>query len=183
MNPEEIPLRDLHLPAMTGWWPLAPGWWVLIGLAACGLLYLLWRAFRKYQHNAARRKALSQLRYLKAEYLWRGDAISLGLQLSELLRRAMIAYAPRDEVAGLTGTSWLEWLDRGLSENAFSEGPGRNIARETLDDRLIDRPSKLAQLWVPNCHGYNILKIPKLVSIVSSAISPKLQSPKTIISL
>ena len=127
MNPEEIPLRDLHLPAMTGWWPLAPGWWILIGLAACGFLYLLWLAFRKYQHNAARREALSQLRYLKAEYSWRGDAISLGLQLSELLRRAMIAYAPRDEVAGLTGTSWLEWLDRGLSDRAFMEGPGRNI--------------------------------------------------------
>ena len=127
MNPEEIPLRDLHLPAMTGWWPLAPGWWILIGLAACGFLYLLWLAFRKYQHNAARREALSQLRYLKAEYSWRGDAISLGLQLSELLRRAMIAYVPRDEVAGLTGTSWLEWLDRGLSDRAFTEGPGRNI--------------------------------------------------------
>ena len=127
MNPEEIPLRDLHLPEMTGWWPLASGWWFLIALAGCGLLYLLWRAFKKYQHNAARRSALSQLRYLKAEYAWKGDAVSLGLQLSELLRRAMLAYAPRDEVAGLTGPSWLEWLDRGLSDKAFSEGPGRNI--------------------------------------------------------
>ncbi|MEE8108343.1 MAG: DUF4381 domain-containing protein [Gammaproteobacteria bacterium] len=127
MNPEEIPLRDLRLPEMTGWWPLAPGWWVLIGLAGCGLLYLLWRAFRIFQSNAPRRKALSQLRYLKAEYSWSGDVISLGIQLSELLRRAMLAYAPRDEVAGLTGTSWLEWLDRGLSDRAFTEGPGRNI--------------------------------------------------------
>ena len=24
-------LRDLHLPDALGWWPLAPGWWVVIG--------------------------------------------------------------------------------------------------------------------------------------------------------
>jgi len=136
MNPEEIPLRDLHLPEMTGWWPMAPGWWVLVGLAACGLLYLAWQAFRKFQRNAARRRALSQLRYLKAEYSWTGDALSLGVRLSELLRRAMLAYAPRDEVAGLTGSNWLEWLDRGLPERIFSEGPGRNI--ESLPYRKPD---------------------------------------------
>jgi hypothetical protein len=136
MNPEEIPLRDLHLPDMVGWWPLAPGWWVLIGLAACGLLYLVWRAWQQFQKNAARRRALSQLRYLKAEYSWTGDAISLGIKLSELLRRAMLAYAPRDEVAGLTGTSWLEWLDRGLPEKTFADGPGRDI--ESLPYRKPD---------------------------------------------
>ena len=136
MNPEEIPLRDLHLPEMTGWWPLAPGWWVLIALAICGFLYLAWQAFQKFQNNAARRKALSQLRYLKAEYSWSGDATSLGIRLSELLRRAMLAYAPRDEVAGLTGTSWLQWLDRGLPEKTFTEGPGQII--ESLPYRKSD---------------------------------------------
>jgi hypothetical protein len=140
MNPEEIPLRDLHLPEMTGWWPLAPGWWVLIGLAACGVLYLAWRAFQRFQRNAARRKALSQLRYLQAEYSWTGDAISLGIRLSELLRRAMLAYAPRDEVAGLTGRNWLEWLDRGLPNKVFTDGPGRNI--ESLPYRKLDLDTK-----------------------------------------
>lgn len=129
MNPEEIPLRDLHLPEMTGWWPPAPGWWFVIALAVCGLAYLAWRAFCRFQRNAARRRALSQLRYLKAEYSWTGDAISLCLRLSKLLRRAMLAYAPRDEVAGLTGEHWLAWLDRGMESRAFTDGPGRNIER------------------------------------------------------
>ena len=136
MNPEEIPLRDLHLPEMIAWWPLAPGWWVLIGLAICGLSYLLWQAFRKFQNNAARRKALSRLRYLKSEYSWTGDATSLGVRLSELLRRAMLAYAPRDEVAGLTGEDWLQWLDRGLAEKFFTEGPGQIL--ESLPYRKPD---------------------------------------------
>ena len=127
MNPEEILLRDLHLPELTGWWPMAPGWWILLGLGLFGLGYLAWRGVQKFRSNAARRRALSQLRYLRAEYAWSGDAVSLGIRLSELLRRAMLAYAPRDEIAGLTGTSWLEWLDRGLTYKAFSDGPGRNI--------------------------------------------------------
>ncbi len=136
MNPEEIPIRDLHLPELTGWWPMALGWWILFGLAFCGLGYLTWRALQKFRSNAARRRALSQLRYLQAEYAWSGDAIALGTRLSELLRRAMLAYAPRDEVAGLTGTSWLEWLDRGLTNQAFTDGPGRDI--ESLPYRKPD---------------------------------------------
>ena len=136
MNPAEIPLRDLHLPALTGWWPLAPGWWVLIGLALCGLGYLAWQTIQRFRRNAPRRRALSQLRYLRAEYTWSGDAVLLGIRLSELLRRAMLAYAPRGEVAGLTGSSWLEWLDRGMAHRAFTDGPGRHI--ESLPYRKAD---------------------------------------------
>ncbi len=136
MNPEEIPLRDLHVPALTNWWPMAPGWWILLALALCGLGYLAWRAFQKFLKGAPRRKALSQLRHLQAEYASNGDVTSLGIRLSELLRRAMLAHAPRAEVAGLTGTSWLQWLDRGLPNNVFSDGPGRNI--ESLPYRQAD---------------------------------------------
>jgi len=133
MNPEEIPLRDLHLPEMIAWWPVAPGWWVLFVLTLFGLGILARRALHKYRMNAARRRALSRLKQLQAEYDRSQDAISLGIMLSELLRRAMLAYAPRDEVAGLTGTHWLEWLDQGLSSKAFTHGPGSSI--ETLPYR------------------------------------------------
>jgi Domain of unknown function (DUF4381) len=127
VNPEEIPLRDLHLPPMTGWWPLAPGWWLLIGLAICGLGYLTWRAIQSFRRNAPRRRALSQLKCLQAEYARSGDLGLLGIRLSELLRRAMLAYAPRSEVAGLSGTTWLEWLDQGLPSKVFSDGPGGHL--------------------------------------------------------
>jgi hypothetical protein len=64
------------------------------------------------------------------------DEISLAIELSELLRRTMLAYAPRNEVAGLTGESWLHWLDSGLDEKPFSEGPGHNV--ESLPYRRPD---------------------------------------------
>lgn len=127
MDPEQIPLRDLHLPADIGWWPLAPGWWLLVAMAVVGICWLLYRAFLNWRANRARRAALKQLEVIMREYARSNDLAVLAKQLSELLRRAVLAYAPRTEVAGLTGDSWLEWLDRGLDAPVFSGGPGRCI--------------------------------------------------------
>jgi len=127
MDPLEIPLRDLHLPEMIGWWPLAPAWWFLIVLAFAGLVFLLYRLFEKWRRNASRRVALKELARIQHEYKDGVDEISLAIELSDLLRRTMLAYAPRNEVAGLTGRSWLQWLDQGLDDKPFSEGSGRNV--------------------------------------------------------
>lgn len=125
MNPEDLPIRDLHLPDMTGWWPLAPGWWFLIALAVLGLVVLVRRSYRRWQHNAPRRLALKRLAAISDEFEQGISAVLLGKELSELTRRAMLAYAPRDEVAGLTGDEWLQWLDQGLDDRPFSEGAGK----------------------------------------------------------
>lgn len=127
MDPQEIPLRSLHLPEAVGWWPLAPGWWLLIAAAviAAGLLLRAWR--RRRAHAAARRKALRQLEESRSAYAHHGNPVTLGAEVSELLRRTMLAYAPRAEVAGLTGDEWLAWLDRDLEEPRFRQGAGRSL--------------------------------------------------------
>ena len=136
MDPTQIPLRDLHLPEMIGWWPLAPGWWFLIVLAFAGLAYLLYRSYAGWRRNAARRVALKELARIQKQYKSGVDEISLAIELSELLRRTMLAYAPRNEVAGLSGERWLQWLDQGLDAKPFSEGPGQNV--ESLPYRRPD---------------------------------------------
>lgn len=127
MDPEAIPLRGLHFPDAVGWWPLAPGWWLLGALlvVGCGLLVRAW--LQRRAHAAARRKALRQLEESRSAYAYHGNPVTLGAEVSELLRRTMLAYAPRAEVAGLTGDAWLEWLDRGLDLPRFREGAGRNL--------------------------------------------------------
>lgn len=127
MDPTELPLRDLHLPDPIGWWPLAPGWWVLIVLFAIGFAGLLYRAWQSYRFNAPRRHAMRCLAAAEAEYLSHRDPFRLGRQVSELLRRAMLAYAPRHEVAGLTGDAWLRWLDKGLSVPYFHTEGGKSL--------------------------------------------------------
>jgi hypothetical protein len=138
MNPEQIPLRDLHLPEAIGWWPPAPGWWVLLGLLVAGLILLARALHRHHQRGAARRLALAELARLERTYGMNGNTAALAVRTSDLLRRAMLAYAPRGEVAGLTGRAWLEWLDRGLDRQPFSRGPGR-----TLGDLPYRNPAQL----------------------------------------
>jgi Domain of unknown function (DUF4381) len=127
MDPQEIPLRDLHLPDPVGWWPPAPGWWVLVALVAIGVVLLLRRAIRSRAGAVARRRALSELRRLTADYETHRDAVAFSSRLSQLLRRTMLAYAPRREVAGLTGEAWLAWLDRDFEEPLFVSDTGRKL--------------------------------------------------------
>lgn len=127
MDPEQIPLRDLHLPEAVGLWPLAPGWWILIAMAATGLGYFLYKQYLRWRRNAARRLALSELARVRVEFDNGMDALTLSKELSELVRRSMLAYAPRAEVAGLTGDRWLEWLDRGMESKPFTTGSGKHL--------------------------------------------------------
>ena len=124
---DQLPLRDLHLPEPIGWWPLAPGWWIVIAIVLFALGWLLLRAWRKYQFHAPRRYAIRELASVEAQYLEHRNPVTLGQQLSELLRRTMLAYAPRHEVAGLTGEAWLEWLDKDLPVPYFYTEGGRSL--------------------------------------------------------
>ena len=127
MDPLQIPLRELHLPMTIGWWPLAPAWWVVIALGAIGLGWLIRQYLRTRAQGAARRHALRQLELLDARYKIHGNAVVFGTELSELVRRTMLAYAPRGEVAGLTGEAWLAWLDQDLREPMFVAGAGKSL--------------------------------------------------------
>jgi len=127
MDPNAIPIRDLHLPAAIGWWPLAPGWWVVIVLLGVGLVFLLRKWLHSYSRGSARRLALRQLDLYSRDYLSHLNGVLIGTQLSELLRRTMLAYAPRADVAGLTGEAWLKWLDQDLDRSHFVAGDGRYL--------------------------------------------------------
>ncbi len=140
MSPEQIPLRDLHLPEAISWWPLAPGWWVVIGIVLVGLGFLLRAWLRTRARGAARRYAMRQLDVLEQQFNEHRDPVAFGSDLSELLRRTMLAYAPRQDVAGLTGDAWLQWLDRDLAQPLFSNGPGRQILELPYRKPSIELP-------------------------------------------
>ncbi|MDJ0918773.1 MAG: DUF4381 domain-containing protein [Woeseiaceae bacterium] len=129
MDPSQIPIRDLHLPAEVGWWPLAPGWWGVIAVVTILLLVLLRVVMRHVAANSARRVALKQVELARADYANDQDVVKLAARLSELLRRTMLAYAPRTDVAGLTGSEWASWLDTGLDQPLFTQGTGSELSR------------------------------------------------------
>lgn len=118
-------LRDWHLPEPVSWWPPAPGWWLLAGLALAVLLSMLvwWR--RRRREGAAERAALDELGALRAQ-LGRGlDDQAVAAAVSVLLRRLALRRFPRERVAGLSGASWAAFLDETGGGGGFSHGPGR----------------------------------------------------------
>ena len=118
MNPDPASLDNLHdivqsVP-MSLWWPLAPGWWVVIGVAGIIALTGLIRYLLKRQRNLYRRWALQELDAL--------DQLHAQPQmLPTLLKRvAMVAYS-RAEVGALAGKSWLDFLNREVPESFDAE--------------------------------------------------------------
>lgn len=59
-------LHDILVPAPAPWWPPAPGWYWVFGLAAVIGAVLLWRAVARWQRNRYRREALAQLAQIEA---------------------------------------------------------------------------------------------------------------------
>jgi hypothetical protein len=124
MNPtelEQLPLRDIHLPAAVGWWPPAYGWWIALAVLALGVVVVAWRYRSHYRERAALRGLKAVARSLAA-----GGAPADGIQhISMILRRFAMSVAGSSPVAGLTGEAWLDFLDSRWARDEFSAGIGR----------------------------------------------------------
>tara|TARA_B100001113_G_scaffold119404_1_gene97533 strand:+ start:602 stop:1093 length:492 start_codon:yes stop_codon:yes gene_type:complete len=138
MNPQSIELRDIRYPSEIDWWPMAPGWWIVIILIVTLLFVVILKLYQKYNENKARRAALSWLKNIQNDNIIRSDTKELTKTLSTLLRRTMLAYLPRNEVANLVGDRWLDFLDQGLDENYFSQGEGRCLITTPYEDSKSD---------------------------------------------
>jgi hypothetical protein len=127
MNPAAAPLlelRDIHAAPPPGLWPPAPGWWLLAMLLAAVLVAGLigWR--RRYRIRRFRNHVMLELdsitnRYQKEEFHHLVAAISIWL------RRIALQRYPQEQVASLTGSAWLEFLDATGGEGQFCTGVGR----------------------------------------------------------
>lgn len=126
--PEPVTLVDLldRLaepvdPPAVSMMPQTWGWAVLAGLLGLAMVYMAFRALRRYRANAYRREAVAALQ----------GASNDPARIAQILRRAALAAYPRRQVAGLTGPSWLAFLNRtgrgtrfeGLAAQALLKSP------------------------------------------------------------
>ncbi len=149
-------LRDWHLPDPIQWWPPAPGWWISAAVLLAVLSWVAgvrWRRHRRL--GAAARSALRELAALRAAVQTDGDTRAFVAALSRLLRRLALARFPREQVAGLTGDAWLNFLDVTGGGDGFRRGPGRALADlaygATRAGDLPPNPDALADLaetWI-----------------------------------
>ncbi|PQJ97139.1 DUF4381 domain-containing protein [Chromatium okenii] len=144
-------LRDWHLPDPVSWWPPAPGWWLLGGIVLLTLLlfYLGWRWWR---NRASTRAALRQLAALQTILAADGDVRQFAIGVSQLLRRLALTRFPPFEVAGLTGTAWLAFLDATGGNGGFTgSAAGHLLIEAAYRTDATGDPEPLRQLaaaWI-----------------------------------
>lgn len=100
-------LRDIHLPDPIGWWPPAPGWWIVAILAitlvftGCYLLYMhrrrnryrvaalneLKQQFSDFQQHKQQQQLCHQVLAILRRCLLNTEAIATNCSASELLHR------------------------------------------------------------------------------------------------
>jgi Flp pilus assembly protein TadB len=108
-------LRDVHVPPSPSWWPLAPGWWLVLGAVLLLVVGIsAWRLRR-------RRRQLAWQRWFDEAGTAQSPAEQVAA-MSERLRRAARRLDPSAD--RLEGEDWLRFLD-GKRGHAFSQGPGR----------------------------------------------------------
>jgi hypothetical protein len=150
MNPTdytELPLRDIHLPGAIGWWPPAPGWWllaalVLVGVALCAVHYYRGR------HKRAALRAMTRVRSALEQG---AEPVACLQYVSTVLRRfAMTSSAAASadgaaaDVPGLIGERWLKFLDSRWGKTEFSAGLGRKLlAAPYVRPNSIERSTAL----------------------------------------
>jgi hypothetical protein len=152
MNPTATPmlqLRDIHAAPPPGLWPPAPGWWVLALLLAILLvLGMLWLRGR-YQARRFRRQAMLELENITDKYKNNHDGLIA--ETGVWLRRVALQRYPQEEVASLTGSAWLEFLDATGGDGEFRNGAGRVLEtgpyRQRVQDVAVDSLLALARSW------------------------------------
>ena len=116
-------LHDIVEPAAPSFWPPAPGWY-FVGAAVLLLVMMagVW-LWRRWQANAYRRQALSELAALRDG----PQSISPPHQrisaLASLLRRVALHGAAREQIASLSGSAWIGYLS-----NQGNRPPGEAVA-------------------------------------------------------
>lgn len=149
MNPED-PLTNLHplrVPAEIGWWPLAPGWWLLICAALVLFAALAYCYYRYRQRNAYRRMALARLTAIgKVE-----DQHTYLNQINALLKSVAIHAFPRQDIAALSGDAWLAFLNnsaRAKNSALFPQAFATAVYSPTPEVLDRDQLSQACRLWI-----------------------------------
>lgn len=128
-------LKDIHLPTPIGWWPLAPGWYVVLALIVFIFIFIFYCIYKNHRNAKAKNYALILLMNYQKEYEKEQNTALTSARISELLRRVALAYYPRREVASLHGEDWLRFLNE----------TGKGIDFNLVKEMLLDAPFKTAQ--------------------------------------
>ncbi len=108
-------LRDIHEPVAPGFWPPAPGWWLVFGLGVLAIVlatllarhWLRQRAALREPYVAAERHVRLAARQHAAGEI---DARALADRISDVLKRVLVRVERRQGATTAAGDAWTQAL-------------------------------------------------------------------------
>ena len=137
MNPADplSQLRSIHLPEPISWWPLAPGWWILIAISLVLITWLIFVTHQNYKKQLYRRQALLELKQITNIYTPEKQAQQAWL----LLKQTVDSAYPDQNASALSLAELLSFLHKNCSKPVFSQ------ADSPLGELLYARSSSIDQ--------------------------------------
>lgn len=109
LDSQQLQLQDIVIAPAAQWWPLAPGWYVLVGTLSVLIIYSIWTTVRAVKRRRARREALRQLTALQQQPHGSINDITL------LLKQAALAYFPHACINNTDNAAWWAFVGNQLS--------------------------------------------------------------------
>lgn len=117
-------LRDIHAPEAISYWPLAPGWWILLGVSLLLLAAMVWW-LKQPKKPKYKKLANEELKNIMANYEIQHNSHKTATAVAALIRKLLIATDGRESVASLINDEWLVYLDKRSGSHLFTQGGGR----------------------------------------------------------
>lgn len=102
-------LRDIHAAPEPPFWPPAPGWWILAGIALVVLILMTHRGVGRWRIHRRRRALVARLEGLAARHDPDTEPAAWLAAVNRLLKWVAVRAFP-DQSAGLTGDDWSRFL-------------------------------------------------------------------------
>lgn len=100
-------LRDIHLPQPGGFWPPAPGWWILLAIALALTVLAFVFIRRKRRQNQWLRTARKELLRLQLNPAADSEWFAA---LNQLLKQSARIRYPEQTPESLSGEPWIRFL-------------------------------------------------------------------------
>ncbi|QIV95243.1 DUF4381 domain-containing protein [Allofrancisella frigidaquae] len=145
-------LKDIYLPArVSQWWPLAYGWWIVIGIFIVGLLLLVFFLYKKKKNEIYKQAVINDFKATIQKTL-ENRPQEVMLNISIYLKRVALQKFPNENVKVLHGNAWVEFLDTKLDNQEFSKSSGGLLADsykpQTLETAQLQEIITVSEKWL-----------------------------------
>ncbi len=156
-------LRDIQLPEAISWWPLAPGWWILIMFAASFLGLTVFRLLKHHRSNLYRRQAIKNLSRINAQQdLTVNQKLVL---LFETLKQTIKSAYPDQNFSSRDLNAFVNILQQSCSVTIFEDLPadlnsilyGKDATVQNSNE-LLEKLLVSAAIWIKKHHSQSKLE-------------------------